>query len=79
MELTEGTEGLRSATPATAPATSRANGRMWTPGQSGNAAGRPIGARGRFSQQFIADLRNAWEQYGADAVAQTALSQRGHV
>ena len=36
-------------------------------GQSGNPAGRPIGARGRFSQQFIADLTNAWEQYGADA------------
>ena len=50
----------------------RVNGRMWMLGQSGNPAGRPIGARGRFSQQFIADLTNAWEQYGADALAQTA-------
>ena len=40
----------------------RVNGRMWMLGQSGNPAGRPIGARGRFSQQFIADLTNAWEQ-----------------
>jgi hypothetical protein len=50
----------------------RVNGRMWTPGQSGNPSGRPIGARGRFSQQFISDLTTAWEQYGADALAQTA-------
>ena len=25
----------------------RVNGRVWTPGQSGNPASRPIGARGR--------------------------------
>ena len=50
----------------------RVNGRMWQPGESGNAGGRPIGARGRFSQRFIADLTNAWEQYGADALAKTA-------
>jgi len=45
---------------------------MPAPGQSGNPLGRPVGARGRFSQQFISDLTNAWEQYGADALAQTA-------
>jgi hypothetical protein len=41
-------------------------------GRSGNPAGRPIGARGRFSQQFIVDLSVAWEQYGAQALAKTA-------
>jgi hypothetical protein len=50
----------------------RVNGRMWTPGQSGNPAGRPVGARGRFSQQFIADLSTAWEAHGAEALARTA-------
>ncbi len=50
----------------------RVNGRMWVAGQSGNPDGRPVGARGRFSQQFVADLSDAWEQYGADALAQTA-------
>ena len=41
-------------------------------GRSGNPAGRPIGARGRFSQQFIVDLSAAWERYGAEALAKTA-------
>jgi hypothetical protein len=31
----------------------RVNGRMWAPGQPGNPSGRPIGARGRFRQQFV--------------------------
>ena len=48
------------------------NGRMWQPGESGNPAGRPIGAHGRFSQRFIADLTNAWEEHGAMALARTA-------
>src|SRR5262249_51690061 len=43
----------------------RVNGRMWQPGQSGNPLGRPIGARGRFSQQFIEDMRASWRKHGA--------------
>src|SRR5689334_9101010 len=54
-------------------ATKRINGRMWTPGESGNPHGRPIGARGRFSQRFITDLAAAWEQYGEQALARTAV------
>jgi hypothetical protein len=50
----------------------RVNGRMWQPGESGNRAGRPIGARGRFSQRFIAALTDAWEEHGAEALARTA-------
>jgi hypothetical protein len=50
----------------------RVNGRMWQPGESGNPAGRPIGARGRFSQRFVADLTDAWEEHGATALARTA-------
>jgi hypothetical protein len=30
------------------------------------------GARGRFSQRFIADLTDAWEEHGATALARTA-------
>jgi len=45
----------------------RVNGRMWQPGESGNPNGRPVGARGRFSQRFIADLmtpgRNTGRQH----------------
>lgn len=50
----------------------RLNGRMWGAGQSGNPAGRPVGARGRFSERFVADLTTAWEQYGETALAETA-------
>jgi hypothetical protein len=48
------------------------NGRMWQPGESGNPHGRPVGARGRFSERFVADLTTAWEQYGETALAETA-------
>jgi hypothetical protein len=50
----------------------RVNGRMWQSGESGNRHGRPVGARGRFSERFITDLTAAWEQYGETALAQTA-------
>ena len=50
----------------------RVNGRMWTPGQSGNPAGRPIGARGRFSQQFVEDMRASWERHGATVMDRVA-------
>jgi hypothetical protein len=43
----------------------RVNGRMWSPGESGNPRGRPIGARGRFSQRFIEDMHASWERRGA--------------
>jgi hypothetical protein len=33
---------------------------------------RPVGARGRFSQRFISDLADAWNEYGATALARTA-------
>jgi hypothetical protein len=48
------------------------NPSRWVQGQSGNPAGRPIDARGRFSQRFIADLTDAWEEHGATALARTA-------
>jgi hypothetical protein len=50
----------------------RVNGRMWQPGQSGNKLGRPIGARGRFSQQFIEDMRLSWGQHGAAVMDRVA-------
>lgn len=58
--------------PRSEPPARRVNGRLWQPGETGNPAGRPIGARGRFSQRFVADLSDAWEQYGAEALARTA-------
>ena len=43
------------------------------PGQSGNPLGRPVGARGRFSQQFIDDMRASWERHGATVMDRVAV------
>ena len=42
------------------------------PGTAGATAGRPVGARGRFSERFIDDLTAAWNEHGETALAQTA-------
>ena len=36
----------------------------WGKGQSGNPAGRPIGARCKFSEQFYRDVYAEWEANG---------------
>jgi hypothetical protein len=41
----------------------------WQPGQSGNPAGRPKGARSRFSEKFVSDFLADWEIHGAAVIA----------
>jgi hypothetical protein len=36
----------------------------WKPGQSGNPAGRPLGARSKFSEQACADALADWTTHG---------------
>lgn len=38
------------------------------PGQSGNPAGRPKGARVRLGEQFLGDLLADWEDHGVQAI-----------
>lgn len=38
------------------------------PGQSGNPAGRPKGARNKLGEQFIDDLYTDWKQYGVSTL-----------
>lgn len=38
------------------------------PGQSGNPAGRPKGARNKLGEQFLADLQADWEENGVSAL-----------
>jgi hypothetical protein len=47
----------------------------WRPGQSGNSAGRPVGARGRLTDRFVSDVSDAWYQHGAAIVDQMATKE----
>src|SRR5215471_11668218 len=42
--------------------------RPWQPGQSGNPAGRPLGARPKLSEAFIAGVLATWEKHGNAAL-----------
>jgi hypothetical protein len=41
----------------------------WKPGQSGNPAGRPKGARNKLAESFLADVLSEWETHGATAIS----------
>ncbi len=40
----------------------------WKPGQSGNPVGRPRGSRNRLSEDFLADVHEAWQVGGKAAI-----------
>jgi hypothetical protein len=42
-------------------------------GRSGNPAGRPKGARGRFSEALVTDFAADWHEHGADVVARVRV------
>src|ERR1700756_1154012 len=44
----------------------------WQPGQSGNPAGRPRGARSRLSESFLSDFHTVWEEEGIQAIRRCA-------
>jgi hypothetical protein len=44
----------------------------WKPGQSGNPKGRPQGSRNKLSEDFVADLHEAWLAFGKPALVTLA-------
>lgn len=57
--------------------TERKQDTRFKPGQSGNPAGRPKGARSRFSEAFLADFLAAWEEHGKVLLDRVANEQPG--
>lgn len=49
-------------------------GRPFAPGQSGNPAGRPKGAKNRLTDCFLSALSEDFATYGADAIAELRRS-----
>jgi hypothetical protein len=44
------------------------NGGLWKPGQSGNPAGRPKGARNKLGEEFIQSLYADYQTHGAQVI-----------
>ena len=49
----------------------------WQPGQSGNPAGRPKGARSKLAEDFLKDVQAEWETHGAVAVSDMRTKNPG--
>jgi hypothetical protein len=49
----------------------------WKPGQSGNPAGKPKGARNKLGEAFLQDMLTAWEAHGTAAI-QKVIEERPH-
>ncbi len=43
--------------------------RPFKPGQSGNPAGRPKGARSKLGEQFIQDMYADWQKHGTEVIS----------
>lgn len=46
----------------------QAVGKPFQPGQSGNPAGRPKGARSKLQEDFLKDVQQAWDERGPAAI-----------
>jgi hypothetical protein len=51
-------------------------GHRWQKGQSGNPAGRAVGARQKISERLLADLASVWETHG-ESVVSLAITEPG--
>lgn len=50
---------------------------LFKPGQSGNPAGKPKGAKHRLQEDFVKDVQAAWEAKGAEAITMMIADKPG--
>jgi hypothetical protein len=50
---------------------------QWKPGQSGNPAGKPKGAKHRLQEDFVKDVQAAWEEKGKEAITMMIADKPG--
>ena len=50
---------------------------LFKPGQSGNPAGRPKGARNKLTEDFLSDVLDAWQVSGKAAITEMIADKPG--
>lgn len=81
-EKAQETPGLDNPAAETAPNPDKTGSKqaetLFKPGQSGNPAGRPKGARNKLGEAFLSDMLADWEQHGVKVI-QTVRAEKPDV